>query len=73
MSDRLKANAPKATQNLRQLGVKKLFMLTGDEESAAKQVAGQLKLDGYFAGLLPEGKVKQVEALLDQSRPKAIP
>lgn len=70
VSDRLKANAPKATQNLRQLGVKKLFMLTGDEESAAKQVAGQLKLDGYFAGLLPEGKVKQVEALLDQSRPQ---
>jgi Cd2+/Zn2+-exporting ATPase len=68
VSDRLKTTAPKAIQNLRRLGVKKLFMLTGDEESSARQVADQLKLDGYFAGLLPEGKVKQMETLLAQSR-----
>ncbi|MGI6129564.1 MAG: heavy metal translocating P-type ATPase [bacterium] len=69
VSDRLKVDAPTATKNLRQLGVKKLFMLTGDEDSTARQVAAQLNLDGYFAGLLPEGKVKQVETLLAQLSP----
>ncbi|NLG86893.1 MAG: cadmium-translocating P-type ATPase [Firmicutes bacterium] len=70
VSDRLKADAPAAIQKLRHLGIKKLFMLTGDEESAARQIADQLGLDGYFAGLLPEEKVQQIETLLAQSQPQ---
>lgn len=70
VSDQLRDEAQRATSGLRRLGVKELFLLTGDEESAARQVADRLQLDGYFAGLLPEGKVQQVEALLAQSHPK---
>lgn len=42
-------------------------MLTGDNEVVAKSVAGQLGLDFYFAGLLPEDKVRAIEKLLDRS------
>jgi Cd2+/Zn2+-exporting ATPase len=67
VSDRLKETSPVAVDNLRRLGVKEFYLLTGDADGAARRVADELKFDGYFAGLLPEGKVQQVETLLTQS------
>jgi Cd2+/Zn2+-exporting ATPase len=45
------------------LGVKKLVLLTGDEQSVARRVAEDLGMDEYFAQLLPEDKVSLVEKL----------
>ena len=46
------------------------LILTGDSEAAAAPVASQLGLDGYFAGLLPQNKVEQVENLLESKPAK---
>lgn len=64
ISDELKVDAGDTIRGLRALGVKRIVMLTGDEESVARRVAEQLALDGYSAGLLPEEKVDRVEELL---------
>jgi Cd2+/Zn2+-exporting ATPase len=63
ISDELKPDAKEAIDRLKELGVKQTVMLTGDEESVARQVAESLGLDAYFAELLPEDKVTKVEEL----------
>ena len=64
ISDVLKEDSVSAVEKLRSLGVEKVLMLTGDEEKAARQTADQLKLDGYFSGLLPQDKLAKVEELI---------
>ena len=61
--DEVKPGAKEAVARLRELGVKKLFMLTGDREGVAKEVAEAVGLDGYKAGLLPQDKVAAFEEL----------
>jgi Cd2+/Zn2+-exporting ATPase len=63
ITDEIKPDAPEAIAELKRLGVKKTVMLTGDEEGAARRVAEALGIDSYFAGLLPEDKVKILETL----------
>lgn len=63
ITDEMKTNAREAVRNLRNLGIKKTFMLTGDEKIAAGRTAAELELDGYYAGLLPEDKVAVLEEL----------
>ncbi|WP_019612788.1 zinc/cadmium/mercury/lead-transporting ATPase [Psychromonas ossibalaenae] len=57
--DNLREDAKAAVSALSKLGVSSL-MLTGDNDRAAKAIAGELNMD-YRAGLLPEDKVKEVE------------
>ena len=64
ISDELKDGAAEVIKSLRALGVARIVMLTGDEESVARQVAEELGLDGYYAELLPEDKVARVETML---------
>ena len=66
ISDRIKADASEAITALKQAGIGKTVMLTGDQESVAKAVAQALKVDAYYAGLLPADKVARVEALLQE-------
>ena len=66
ISDRIKDDAAEAIQFLHGTGVSRVVMLTGDQESIAGSVAGTLKLDAYYAGLLPEDKVRRVESLLGE-------
>ncbi|MDK2821821.1 MAG: Zn2+/Cd2+-exporting ATPase [Clostridia bacterium] len=63
ISDEIKPDAKETIARLKQLGVKKTVMLTGDEENIAKRVAEDIGLDGYYAELLPEDKVEKVEEL----------
>jgi len=63
ISDELKPDAREAIARLKELGVRKTVMLTGDEESVAGRVAESLGLDACYAGLLPEDKVEKVEEL----------
>lgn len=66
ISDELKPNAAEALQKLRDSGVDRLVMLTGDREKAAKAVASVLKMDEVFFELLPGDKVQKVEELLER-------
>ena len=63
ISDELKKDARETITGLKKLGIRKTIMLTGDEQSVARRVSGELGLDGFYAGLLPEDKVSKLEAL----------
>ncbi len=63
LRDLPKANAGQSLAALKRLGVKKLVMLTGDRENAAKPVAGELGIDEYRAGLLPQEKAAEMKKL----------
>lgn len=64
ISDQLKADALKAIESLKQLGVSKTVMLSGDKREVVEQVAEQTKVTEYYAELLPADKVKHVERLI---------
>lgn len=64
ISDQLKADAVKAIESLKQLGVSKIVMLSGDKREVVEQVAEQTKVTEYYAELLPTDKVKHVERLI---------
>ena len=70
ISDEIKPDAAQAISALRQGGVRKVVMLTGDAPSAAEQVGKALALDEVQAGLLPGDKVERVESLLCQKTGK---
>ena len=63
IADELKTDAREAISRLKQLGIGKTVMLTGDEQSVAAKVGREVGIDSYFAELLPEDKVAKVEAL----------
>jgi Cd2+/Zn2+-exporting ATPase len=61
IADKPRENAYQIVEKLKQVGIKKVVMLTGDNERIAESVASELNLDGFKAELLPEDKVKAVE------------
>ena len=65
LEDTVRAGAVEALNGLKKLGVRKLTMLTGDREDAAKLAADKLGLSDYFAGLLPQDKLTAVQKMLD--------
>ena len=66
ISDEVKEDAAVAISSLRQAGVRKMVMLTGDTKATGEAVAKQLGLDEVHTQLLPADKVEVVEALLLQ-------
>ncbi len=64
ISDLEKEDMREALAALHEAGVTRTVMLTGDAESAARQVAEHVGIDEYHSGLLPADKVEKVEALL---------
>lgn len=64
IADELRDDAKTAVEDLKALGVQKVFMLTGDDTTVAARVADQLQLDGFQAELLPEDKVTRLEELM---------
>ena len=69
ISDELKADSKSAIAALKAGGCKTV-MLSGDNAQIAGAVAEELKLDEYYAGLLPHEKVEKVEVLSGQKRAK---
>lgn len=63
IGDEVKHNAPEAMAALRRAGVRRLVMLTGDQESAARAIAEQLGLDEFHAGLRPADKVREFDRI----------
>ena len=70
IADRVKADSREALTALKNEGVKRTVMLTGDHEDVARQVAAELGIDECHAGLLPADKVAYVEHLLHSLPPK---
>ena len=61
--DPLKPEAKHVINNLREIGFKKVIMLTGDCENAAEHIANELGIDDYKAGILPEDKAEYIRLL----------
>ena len=71
ISDKIKEDSKKAIQELKQAGVKKTVMLTGDNKDVAERVNQELKLDEVYSELLPVDKVNKLEELLKNKNEEA--
>lgn len=67
ISDVVKDHAVSALQSLKDCGIDRMVMLTGDSEAVASQVARELGIKEFHADLLPADKVLQVESLMDET------
>ncbi len=63
IADVVRKDAKALVADLRRLGVRRLVMLTGDNERAAAAISAELGLDGHYAELLPEDKVRVLSEL----------
>ena len=70
IEDEIKADAPSAIKALKEVGVRKTVMLTGDADAVGKKVAQKLGLDQAYTELLPADKVDRVEMMLRQTTEK---
>ncbi|MEQ2456323.1 heavy metal translocating P-type ATPase [Flavonifractor hominis] len=70
ISDAVKPDAAQAVAALKACGVRRTVMLTGDAAPVGEAIAREVGVDEVHAQLLPDGKVRQVEALLEQLSPR---
>ena len=61
--DQIRAESAEAIRTLKEQGVKRCAMVTGDRETVAEVVAGKLNMDEFKGDCLPEGKVQYIEEL----------
>lgn len=66
IADTVKEGSAQTIRELKELGVSRTVMLTGDQQAVADNVAKELNVDEVHAGLLPVDKVDQVERLLKE-------
>jgi len=72
IADELKDDAHQAIKKIRDAGISKIIMLSGDKDSITQQVAKELGFDWAKGGLLPEDKLNEVEKLKKQSDTKVV-
>ena len=70
ISDEIKKDAEKAIKSLKDIGIKKSIMLTGDVEKVAKKVGEDLRLDEIYSNLLPQDKVTKFEEIIKNKNSK---
>ena len=70
ISDEIKKDASKAIKGLKDIGIKKSVMLTGDVEKVAKKVGEELGLDEIYSNLLPQDKVSKFEEIIGNKKSK---
>lgn len=63
LADRPRPGVKETLQKLRDLGIQKVIMLTGDNEAVARQIAEEVGVTDVKAGLLPEHKLETIQAL----------
>ena len=66
INDKIKEDSAAAIAQLKEMGIGRTVMLTGDRQEVGKHVAEQLGLTEYHAELLPTDKVSHVERLLGE-------
>jgi len=69
ISDNVKEDAADAIDRLKKKGISTV-MLTGDNKTSAESYAKKLGINKFFAELLPQGKVKHIEDLIDRNEGK---
>ncbi len=67
IADQLRFEAKEAIKKLKEIGIRQVVMLTGDNEGTAKAVAREAGVDAYFARLLPDDKVEKVKTLRSEN------
>jgi Cd2+/Zn2+-exporting ATPase len=72
IADTIREDAKELIAKLRKQGIRKIIMLTGDNEAYAKAVSSDLGLDGYYAELMPEDKVAAIKELKGKYRVVAM-
>ena len=72
ISDVDKPEAKEAVRALKEGGVRKTVMLTGDGKAVAEETAARLGIDQVYSGLLPGDKVSRVEDLLQEKQGREI-
>jgi len=70
ISDEVKEDSIDAIRSLKEIGVRKTVMLTGDIQKVGEKVATQLGIDEFHAELLPDQKVEKLEELDAKKSPK---
>jgi Cd2+/Zn2+-exporting ATPase len=72
LADRPRDNAAAMLKKLKQIGIKRTIMLTGDSTGVADAIAKQVGVDEHFGNLLPEDKLRIIETLQAQYGPMAM-
>jgi Cd2+/Zn2+-exporting ATPase len=72
MADQLRPEAKDIIASLRRNGVERVAMLTGDNPKVAQNIAAQLGVDDFYAGLMPEDKVTLLKEIESQVGPVAM-
>lgn len=70
IADELKEDAHLAIKQIRDSGISKIIMLSGDKDSITQQISKELNIDWAKGGLLPEDKLNEVEELKKQPNTK---
>ena len=63
ISDKIKDDSVDALKLLKNLGIRRLIMLTGDKDCVSADVAERLNINEYYSELLPQDKVNIVDEL----------
>ncbi|MEM2189768.1 MAG: copper-translocating P-type ATPase [Nitrososphaerota archaeon] len=71
LADSIREESREAVRKLRESGVK-VYMLTGDSEEVARQVAKELGIDDYFARVLPDKKAEKIRQLREEGYRVAV-
>jgi Cd2+/Zn2+-exporting ATPase len=72
IADVLRPDAARVVKELKDLGIERTVMLTGDHERVARAIAAEAGVDGYYADLLPEDKMHLLKELNEQYGPVAM-
>lgn len=70
ISDEIKDNSKKAIKDLRNIGIKNMVMLTGDNHVTAEAISKELGINKVYSELLPNNKVEKIEELIKNSNNK---
>ena len=68
ISDEIKEDSTKTIEKLKNQGIKKTVMLTGDRKQVGEEVSEKLKIDKVYTELLPTDKVEKLQKILDEKK-----
>jgi len=72
LSDEIRPGVKEVVKELENLGIKKIVMLTGDNETIAARVSAETGIKEYYANLLPEGKLEYLKKNLSKKYKTAM-
>jgi Cu+-exporting ATPase len=68
VADRIKRESREIVEELKEIGIKEVFLLTGDNQVTASSIAREIGVDRVYSQQLPEDKVQVIEELLQENR-----